>query len=31
MFKMPPSAFIEVVVDGSKLGTQTRDFGIDFF
>jgi len=30
MFKMPPSAFIEVVVDGGKPGTQTRDFGIDF-
>jgi hypothetical protein len=30
MFKMPPAAFIEVVVDGGKPGTQTRDFGIDF-
>jgi len=31
MFKMPPSAFVEAVVDGSKLRTEIRDFGIDFF
>ncbi len=28
---MPPTAFIEAVVDGGKLGTETRHFGIDFF
>src|SRR5712671_4697037 len=31
MFKMPPSAFIEVVVDSGKLGTEARHFGVDFF
>jgi hypothetical protein len=30
MLKMPPSAFIEVVVDGGKPGAETCDFGIDF-
>ena len=27
---MPPSAFIDVGVDGGKPGTETRDFSIDF-
>jgi len=31
MFKMPQSAFIEAAVDGGEPGTETRDFGIDFF
>jgi len=28
---MPQSAFIEAAVDGGEPGTETRDFGIDFF
>jgi hypothetical protein len=28
---MPPPALIEAIVDDGKPGTQTHDFGIDFF
>jgi hypothetical protein len=31
MLKMPPSAFVEAAVDGSKLRAETRNIGIEFF